>query len=242
MNILTLLVLAIAPGLFWLWYFYRRDKLEPEPRHLVIKIFVWGVLIAIPVVIVQLFFDWLPALMLFVVVAPVTEEYAKYWVVRHGVYNHAEFDEPMDGIVYAAAAALGFASIENVGYLLDAYFGEPAVIDGAATSTTEAVLTLFVLRSLLSVPGHALWASLSGYALGVSKFLPKAQSAGLIRKGLLLAMLSHGIFNGLLVISPWLALGLLIAVPLSWRMTSRRIRAAIASSPHAVSSDSSDSA
>lgn len=238
MNVLTVLTLAVAPGLFWLWFFYKRDKLEPEPKTLIAKTFLLGVGVAFPVVIVQALFVVLPlpAFLLYTVIAPITEEYGKYAVVRHGVFNHAEFDEPIDGIIYGVAAALGFATIENVGYLLGSYL-TPEETLGAGASVSSAVLFLFVVRSLLSVPGHAIWASLWGYALGVAKFsAPASRSNKLIRNGLALAMFSHGLFNGLLLLHPLLAVGVLAVIPIGWRMAFRRIGDALAASPHAVRS------
>ncbi|MBD2461785.1 PrsW family intramembrane metalloprotease [Oscillatoria sp. FACHB-1407] len=236
MNVFVVITLAIAPGLFWLWFFYKKDALEPEPRHLIVKTFFWGVFLAIPVLIVQIPFLMISSSMIFlaVIVAPITEEFGKYLVVRWGVYKNIEFDEPVDGIIYAAAAALGFASIENVFYLLGSYYAPQEITEGASAS--YAVLTLFVIRGLLSVPGHALWASLWGYALGVAKFSTPERASTLIRNGLLLSMFSHGLFNGLLVIFPPLALGVLVLIPLGWRMTFRRIAAALAASPHALKS------
>ncbi|HEY9646084.1 MAG TPA: PrsW family glutamic-type intramembrane protease [Chroococcidiopsis sp.] len=233
MNIWVIVTLAVSPGLFLLWFFYKKDKLEPEPKHLILKTFFLGVLLAIPVLIVQLPFTlFLPEILLYILVAPITEEYGKYLVVRLGIYKHAEFDEPVDGIIYGVAAALGFATIENVGYLLSTYYAAVEADENARV----AVLTLFVVRGLLSVPGHALWSSLWGYSLGVAKFSPPERSAGLVRNGLLLAMVSHGLFNGLLVIFPPAAIGVLVLIPIGWRMTFRRIAAALAVSPHAHSS------
>ena len=40
------LVIAIVPALVWLGFFYRRDRLEPEPRTMVFGIFVLGALVA----------------------------------------------------------------------------------------------------------------------------------------------------------------------------------------------------
>jgi RsiW-degrading membrane proteinase PrsW (M82 family) len=234
MNVFSVMTLAVAPGIFWLWFFYKKDKLEPEPKHLIIKTFFLGVLLAIPVLIVQLPFVMVlgSTALLAVIVAPITEELGKFLVVRWSVYSNIEFDEPVDGIIYAAAAALGFASIENVFYLLGSYFAPQDMAEGA--STTQAVLTLFVIRGLLSVPGHALWSSLWGYALGVAKFSERDRAKVLIRNGLLLAMFSHGFFNALLTISPFLALGVLIVIPVGWRMTFHRIASALAASPHAL--------
>ncbi|NJN88477.1 MAG: PrsW family intramembrane metalloprotease, partial [Leptolyngbyaceae cyanobacterium SL_7_1] len=73
-----------------------------------------------------------------------------------------------------------------------------------------------------------------GYALGVAKFQPPERAKSLIRNGLALAMVGHGLFNGLLVIHPALAFGILILIPVMWRLVFHRIAAALAASPHAV--------
>jgi RsiW-degrading membrane proteinase PrsW (M82 family) len=213
------LVLAVAPGIFWLWFFYRKDKLEPEPKSLIIQTFLWGMVSVIPIAIVQVLIP-LPDPLGAIVVAPITEEIGKYLVVRWTVYNHPEFDEPMDGVIYAVAAALGFASLENVLYLFGEYH------------ETGSVLGIFIVRSVLSVPGHALDSSLWGFGLGMAKFAPPERRSTIIRNGLILGILLHGIFNGLLTIAPIAALGMLILVPVSWRMTNRRIMAALTGSPH----------
>ncbi len=222
MDLTAVLILALAPGLFWLWFFYRKDKLEPEPRHLIIQTFFLGALVTIPVILVELPFGG-PVLFQAAIVAPIVEEYAKYFVVRHTIYKNAEFNEQMDGIVYGATAALGFASAENVLYLLEPYL----------SSEISEVITTSVIRALISVPGHALFASMWGYALGLAKFAAPERRRGLIRNGLFLAMALHGCFNAVLSIAPWAALGIVILVPVMWRMTNRRITQAIAASPHA---------
>ena len=66
------------------------------------------------------------------VVGPV-EEFSKFAVVRLKAYRSLYFDEPMDGLVYAAAASLGFASLENVLYVVD--FGPEVMIVRAPVST-----------------------------------------------------------------------------------------------------------
>src|SRR5581483_11796049 len=53
----ALLVLGFAPGLFWLWHYYRKDAYQPEPRRLVLKLFVLGMLVTIPVGIAELLID-----------------------------------------------------------------------------------------------------------------------------------------------------------------------------------------
>ncbi|WP_249664295.1 PrsW family glutamic-type intramembrane protease, partial [Lysinibacillus sp. D4B1_S16] len=53
-----------------------------------------------------------------VLFSSVVEEFFKWFVLLIAIYNHVEFDDPYDGILYGASISLGFATIENVLYLL----------------------------------------------------------------------------------------------------------------------------
>ena len=125
--------LAIVPGLLWLYAFYRLDEHEPEPVRLILRTFALGGLMISPAVALE---SWLLpivtgepapihlatlelgplALGIFGVVAPVEEllKFAAAWIA---VGRHPEYDEPVDGVVYMAAAGLGFSTAENVFYI-----------------------------------------------------------------------------------------------------------------------------
>ncbi|RMG64363.1 MAG: PrsW family intramembrane metalloprotease, partial [Calditrichaeota bacterium] len=143
-TLLLIAVLGFAPALFWLAYFYRKDRLEPEPRRLVLRTHLWGIFCAFPAAALEYllpFNQWTMS----VVGAPVVEESAKFLAVYLTIFRNPEFDEPMDGIVYGVAAALGFAALENVGYLYNAH-----------TQYGSAALGgVFLVRGLLTVPAHA---------------------------------------------------------------------------------------
>lgn len=110
MLIFSVLAAAIAPGLALLAYFYWKDRYDTEPLSMVSKMFVTGALIVLPIMIVQRgLMIWLgesPFAFSFVISAGV-EEFFKWFVLYHIVFNHTEFDEPYDGIVYATAVSLG---------------------------------------------------------------------------------------------------------------------------------------
>ena len=53
MQFLGILVLAFSPGIFWLWLICQRDKFRPEPRALVIRTFLWGMAVSIPISILE---------------------------------------------------------------------------------------------------------------------------------------------------------------------------------------------
>lgn len=219
---LVILALALGPGIFWLWYFYHRDRFEPEPVPFIAKIFILGALITFPVAFVEGLFSLLveSPLIMAVVIAPVVEEYGKFWVVRRFAYRNVEFDEPMDGIVYAASAALGLASLENVLYVFSAYITSPSL-----------ALSTIAVRAIFSVPGHALFSSVWGYALGRAKFTAAGRRPEIILRGLILAMILHSIFNLLLfstgIFAYTTAIFILILIPGLWIILEKNIRNAL---------------
>jgi RsiW-degrading membrane proteinase PrsW (M82 family) len=214
---LELLLLAIAPSLFVFLSIYRKDCYEPEPLHLLAWIFFLGALSVIAAGLIELPFP--EGVISSAFIAPVVEESLKFLVVFLAIYRHPEFDEPMDGIVYATAAGLGFATVENVLY----------VIDGG--------IAVGIIRAIASVPGHVVFSCIWGFALGTAKFRPKKERAKIILTGLFGAMLMHGIFNFSLEVFEVLGLILILVViiPFGWWMTCRNIRNAQADPASACS-------
>lgn len=204
--ILLSLLIALAPGIFLIWYFNHRDRYEPEPKKMIIKIFLFGALMVIPAALLETLIvsiinnvaEGLSNIIIvsFLVVAPI-EESLKYLTVRKWIYDSLEFDEVMDGIVYTVSASLGFATLENVFYVLTM---------GHAVG---------VARAFLTVPGHALFGALMGYYLGQAKFNPEKESQ-LILKGLCYAILCHGLYDFLVLTrSAFSALVVLLLITLA---------------------------
>lgn len=215
-----LVVIAIAPIVFLAWFIYSRDRYDPEPRRLIVKTFLVGAVLVVPVVVVELVgsqlippsTDPLVLFLHFLIVVGLVEESSKYLAVRISVYRSPEFNEPMDGLVYGAIAGLGLAAPENLVYVLS---------HGAA---------LGMIRGVLSVPGHALWGSIIGYYLARQKLKPERGAA---IKGLLLAVILHTAFDYALVAADPLT-GLAVAsiiVVAGWVIFFRFRRAALAVSP-----------
>ncbi len=215
MDLWLILTVGLAPGLFWLWYFYSRDKYEPEPLSPIARMFILGMVAAVIAFLVEnQIVSYLPGVIFVALAVPLIEELLKFSMVALFVYRDTEFDEPMDGIVYATA--LGFATLENLVYVLD----------------PQSLSSLFVtgsLRAILSVPAHALFAVIWGYALGVAKFMPPgSRKSTVIVGGLVLAIGVHATFNFMLEQQyTGLAILLLLALPLVWWFTDKRIQAAL---------------
>jgi protease PrsW len=200
-----------------LLYFYHKDKYEPEPLSWIIRIFLLGALVAIPIAIGESFAGiFVSEFLIFVIVAPVMEECGKFFVIKRYAYHTSEFDEPVDGIIYAVAAALGFATLENILYI----FSVP--------STELATLFWMVIgRAVLSVPGHALFTSITGYSLGIAKLGNPRDAPGIIIGGFSAAIVFHALFNYFLMGFMGLAILLLVVIPFLWWVVHRNIRDAL---------------
>lgn len=85
---------------------------------------------------------------------------------------------------------------------------------------------------MLAVPGHAIWSSMWGYALGRAKFMQGPQVKVIVAGGLLIAMVFHGLHNLLAAYGASFALiGLVILAALIWLMVRRLADKALDASP-----------
>lgn len=185
MNIFSVVMAAVAPGFALLAYFYLKDRYHSEPLHLVGRLFLLGMIIVFPTIILQRTFinafgenQWVFSFL----ISGGLEEFLKWFVIYFVIYKHTSFDEPYDGIVYAVAVSLGFATLENIFY---------------AVFQAQSFTSLFV-RALLPVSGHALFGVLMGYRFGKAKFNP-SQERKFLALALLLPMLWHGAFDYILM-------------------------------------------
>ncbi|MBN2621123.1 PrsW family intramembrane metalloprotease [candidate division WOR-3 bacterium] len=200
--VIVLLLLALAPCLFLLWYFYHRDKYEPEPKKNIFKIFLLGAVMVIPAGLLELGIgagvDAIAGgiahafIMSFFVIAPI-EELLKFFAVKQWIYRSLEFDEIMDGIVYTVAASLGFATVENLLYVF------------------QHGVQVGIARAFLAVPGHAFFGAVMGYCIGRAKF-DKEKEGSLLFKGILLAVVLHGLYDFLLLTQTILAVLVIILI------------------------------
>ncbi|UJF31164.1 glutamic-type intramembrane protease PrsW [Paenibacillus hexagrammi] len=187
MHILSIIMAAIAPGLSLLTYFYLKDRYETEPIHLVIRMFIFGVLLVYPTMVlqhslIQEFGEGTFTSAFFL--SGGIEEFLKWFVIYHLIYRHASFDEPYDGIVYAVAVSLGYATLENIIY---------AFLN--ASSFSE-----LLVRALLPVSAHALFGVMMGYYMGKAKFTP-SQKKKYLWFSIFLPILWHGVFDYILLIA-----------------------------------------
>ena len=185
-----MLVLAILPAAFLLIYIYVKDVHEKEPIGLLASLFVLGALTTFSSMIVEVAYDTVASLVLppdsipfklidnFLIVAA-TEEVGKYVVLRWRTWKSPEFNYTFDAVVYAVVVSLGFATLENIFYLMDGSF------------------TTAVARALLSVPGHAIDGVFMGFFYGIAKHAQRMGDNKRCSTNLWLALIAPIIIHGL---------------------------------------------
>ncbi|QNK55392.1 glutamic-type intramembrane protease PrsW [Paenibacillus sp. PAMC21692] len=187
MLLFSILAAAIAPGISLLTYLYLRDKYEAEPIHIVVRMFVLGVLVVVPIMVVQRGLEiWLGngTFVASFIHSAAVEEFLKWFILYHVIYNHTEFDEPYDGILYAASISLGFATLENVLYAI----------------YTPSSFGSLLARAMLPVSGHALFGVMMGYYLGKAKFAGTRKKMRLFLSiSFALPFLLHGFYDLILM-------------------------------------------
>lgn len=233
----VLLVLAVGPGFLLLHLVYCLDRYEREPFRNLLRYLALGGLAPLPAVaaeygihrlfggadILALFDAPLRVLGSLFVGVGLIEEGAKFLVLYLLAVRDRDLDEPFDWVVYAVTVALGFATIENLCYVLD---------PGAGGVTTG------LWRAALAVPGHALFGTLMGYRLARAQMLGGA--AGLREKVLAVVepALWHAVYDTLAAAGvaasrqgrPILGVALTVAffvlVAGLWVLGARRVRRA----------------
>lgn len=208
---------AIAPALIIILYIYYQDRYEKEPKHLIIYHFGYGAILSILITSILYFaFDIiLPSaarmsvlqqfIKAFFVVALI-EEFSKYVIVRFVSQNNRAFNEPFDGIVYAVTVAMGFATTENLFYVIKGGY------------------EIAILRAFTAVPAHATFGILMGYFMGKAKFSKNKFILNLT--GLMVAIFFHGAYDFFLFLDfvPGIWLGALVSLILGIVLSRKAIK------------------
>jgi protease PrsW len=186
--LVTGIIMALVPAVLWLGFFYRQDSLEPEPKSMVLQVFLLGALLAgaiwIPLVNNVFHFSaWLysgfwVSLLGAILVIGFTQEFLKYATVRFSIYNSSEFDEHTDGIIYATAAGLGFATVLNVSFVV---------------SSGGVNLGMGAIYIVLTALAQASFTGITGYFLSREKL--DKMPVWWVPMGFSLAALLNGLFN-----------------------------------------------
>lgn len=188
-----LLLLSILPGFLIVAYIYWRDRHAKEPLWYLSICFLFGMLSTYPAIKMEEFGirdlgiyntvgdPFMTFTFTFAVIA-FSEEFVKYVFLRYYIFPKEVFDEPMDGIVYAVMIGMGFATLENILYIV------------IRTTDVQIAFQIGLLRMVTAVPGHAIFAILMGYFVGLAKVSDQGGNWFLVM-GLMSAILLHGLYD-----------------------------------------------
>ena len=190
MNLLVI-ILAILPIFLIFTYFYKKDT-QKEPKKLLQKLFLSGFLsailtIAVTFIIFIIFPEYINIenanlfkvfIYSFIFVASI-EEVCKWLMIYKVSYNHKEFDQFYDIVLYSVLVSLGFACFENLLYVIE----------------NDNGLLIAVFRSITAVPAHACFGTFMGYYLSLSKFKEKQNKNKHFILSLLIPIILHGTYD-----------------------------------------------
>ncbi len=174
-----------------IWFFFWLDRWEPEPSRYRWAALVWGASAAVLIgaggqFVIAAFTRsefWLA-----VVIAPLTEEFAKgLFLVLIVWLRRAQLHGVVDGVVYAGLAGIGFAFTEDVLYY------SSALTDGGPTE----LAALAIVRGIFSPFAHPLFTAAIGVGIGVA-VTARSREARVLAPllGYLVAVLLHATWNG----------------------------------------------
>lgn len=182
-----IILAAVLPCLFFIWLLNRLDRFKKEPRILMLKLFAAGLVTPVIASLLEAVTIPLCGLLPRGLVIPaeaflgiaVVEEGVKLAAIFWIVHKRSEFDEVLDGAVYAIAVSMGFALVENILYV----FG------------SDAPMAVALVRGFTAVPLHALAAGFMGLALARSRI----ESRGSVAGAFITAVFIHGAYDWFLM-------------------------------------------
>lgn len=201
MELIAAILLAFIPALFYAWVTYWMDRYEKEPRLLLGAAFFWGAIVAaggafilntiFGIAVYAITADpFLTDFSTGTFSAPFVEESLKGFAVLlvFLIFRH-EFDSVLDGIVYAAITALGFAATENVLYMIQYGFAE---------SGWDGLWAIFFLRVVLGAWNHPTYTAFTGIGLAAAR-LNRRPAAKLLLPigGFAVAQFTHFLHNAM---------------------------------------------
>lgn len=188
------LVFGLLPGFAWL-VFYMGEEKHPEPKRLIAFTFIVGMAFGFfTVAIENIFTNWasgfgvqeLSLLSLFGLA--IIEETMKFCAAHFAISRSTSFTDPVDAMIYMIVAALGFATLENIGAIAG-ITPQAAILP----AVFETISLRFVGATLL----HTLTSGIVGYywALGIVR----GKTARFVLLGLAIAAILHTTFNYLIL-------------------------------------------
>jgi RsiW-degrading membrane proteinase PrsW (M82 family) len=191
------MVLGLLPGFAWLFFYLEEDR-HPEPKKLIAKTFIFGIGFAFIALWVEILLisalksAGIGKLAIFsLFVFALIEEFVKFAAAYLSIHKNPAFDEPTDAMIYMVTAALGFATVENLGAI------GSISLSANHTAILSNVFANISLRFVGATLLHSLTSAILGYcwAMGIRNFGKKWY----IVLGLAAATILHTLFNYLII-------------------------------------------
>jgi RsiW-degrading membrane proteinase PrsW (M82 family) len=201
---LSLLGLALLPSCIIMFLVLKNVKHKREPFKKIAQVFGISAISVIPAIILENIGDVVLAviyslcgadagnltedgmmfyyLLEYIFVVGISEEACKFFTFKWIIFNDREFDNTYDGVIYGAASALGFATLENIMYVF----------------MSDDSLTVALIRAVTSIPMHAITGIFMGYYFGISKYrkynniMPDTHPE---RSAFIFSVLLHGLYD-----------------------------------------------
>lgn len=165
-------------------YVYLRDSFSKPAMYLVLRIFIIGALLVVPISVIQFAFteegvfthSFTKAFVLYGLI----EEGLKWLMLFVFAYQHGQLKRPSDGILFGVSISFGFATVENALYMVA--YG----------------LENMIPRALMPTTAHAVYGIVMGYYIGQAKYNQKRKMAFLLLSASL-PMLLHGLYDFILM-------------------------------------------
>ena len=204
------------------YFIYKKDIYEKEPAGELIKAFLLGSLSVLVAAAVEMALGkGGPLVEPFINIA-LTEELCKYVILMVFFFRKPCFNEPYDGIVYAGFISLGFATLENVFYVV------------------EKGVAVAIVRMFLSVPAHAIFGVVMGFFVGGARFF-KGKKMTFLGLGLFAAVFLHGLYDYFLMADiPFLVFFSLLLVGIGVAVSLKAVRIRQKQSPYIEVSPKAD--
>ena len=191
-TLLISISLGVLPAVFWLLFWLYEDKKRPEPRGLILRAFIGGMLVVPIVIPLQIIgFKYFSLGVVAFTIVSITEEIFKYTSARITSLGSKENNEPLDPVIYMITTALGFAAVENTLFLI-----QDAGMGAAASSLIITGNMRFLGATLL----HVISSATVGVFMSLAFYRSKNIKKLFLFFGLILAIILHTVFN-LLIIS-----------------------------------------
>jgi len=188
---------GLVPSAIWLSFYLRKDA-HPESNKIILKIFFYGMVIALAAAAIEIIIEktlhfinenefispFIFFILSYFIGVALIEEFLKYFIVKKKVLNSPEFDEPVDAMIYMIVVALGFAALENI-FVLSSGIETFSFLETIAITSFRFIGATFL---------HALCSGTIGFFLALSILKPKKR-LWLVVSGITIATILHGFYN-----------------------------------------------